>query len=145
MDRTSTAAGVKCFINGRDMGWVTGVTFDSATPHRAYYGIDSLKPFELIPTNLTVSGTISVIKMFGDGGSLEYQGIVSGFNKVITEKYFTLLLTQHTSAGASYVIFRADECSVDKQSWSFQNKQIVTGTFTFQGIEWTNPSTQADT
>lgn len=145
MDKTSTAAGVKCFINGRDMGWVTGVTFDSSTPHKGLYGIDTLKAFELIPTSLNVCGTISVIKMFGDNGSLEYQGIVAGFNRVITEKYFTLLLTQHTSAGASYIIFRADECSVDKQTWQFQNKQIVTGTFTFQGIEWTNPTTQTDT
>lgn len=144
MDKTSTGAGVKCFINGRDMGWVTGVTFDSSTPRKPIQGIDTLKAFELVPTSASVSGTISVLKMFGDN-SLEYQGVVAGFNKIITERYFTLLLTQHTSAGASYVIFRADECSVDKQSWSFQSKQIVSGTFTFQGIEWTNATTQTDT
>lgn len=143
MDKTLVSAGVKCYINGRDIGWVTGVSFESNTPRRAIGGIDTLKPFEIVATAANVTGTISVVKMLGDE-SLEYHGITSGFNKLNIERYFTLMLVQRTSAGASYTLFRAEECSVERQVWQIQPKQIVVGTFSFQGIEWNNDVTKTE-
>jgi hypothetical protein len=143
MDKTLVSGGVNCFINGVSIGWVTGVSFASNTPRRSITGIDTLVPFELVPLSTEINGTIQVVKMFGDD-SLELRGIVGGAKNIINEKYFTLMLVQRSATGASYILFRADQCSVESQSWDIQARGIVTGQFAFRGIEATNGATETE-
>src|SRR5512133_3659166 len=116
MNRTLVSGGVHCFINGKDIGWVTGVEFHSNTPRKYVTGIDTLVPFEIVPLSTEIGGSISVVKMFGDD-SLEFRGIVGKSQNIIKEKYFTLALIQRNSAGAAYILFQASQCSVENQSW----------------------------
>jgi hypothetical protein len=143
MNRTLVSGGVSCYINGKEIGWVTGISFQSNTPRRAINGIDTLVPFELVPLSTEVGGTVQVVKMLGDE-SLEYRGLLGGAKKIITEKYFTLALVQRNAAGAAWILFRADECSVESQSWDIQPKNVVSGQFTFKGIEAVNAATETE-
>jgi hypothetical protein len=141
MDKTLVSGGVTCYINGKELGWVVGLSFHANTPRRAVHGIDTLVPFELVAQTTDVGGMIHVVKMVGDD-SLEYRGIVGGTKMLIAEKYFTLTLVQRNAAGAAWTLFRADECSVESQSWELQAKAMVTGQFSFKGIEAINAATE---
>jgi hypothetical protein len=138
MGKLVVGAGCKCFINGRDIGIVSGIQWQGITPRERIGGLDTNIPFERGIGASEVGGVISVLKTHSDGGAAR-MGIAASFRHVIREKYFTLMLVDRIT---DEVVFRADDCSVDAQSWNVQAKQIVTGTFSWKGITWSDQYSQ---
>ena len=132
--RTVVTAGVLLYINNRLYGKVTGFSFSSETPREPINGIDSIDPFELAANTTRVTGTIDVVRTVFDGGA-EGAGLTTNFERVPQEKYFSILLLER---GSDTTLFRADYCSVNRQSWSFPSRGIVTGTIEFEGLSWSN-------
>ncbi len=132
--RVVTGARVICYINGVRFGRVSDFKWDSATPRRAIHGIDSLEPYELAPMSTRCTGSLSLYRTAGDGG-IEGPGIVASYQDIPREKYFSLTLIDRAS---NMVLFRADSCAVTNQSWGVAAKGVMTGSFSFEALSWSN-------
>jgi len=137
MGNIVVSAQVVCYINGKIYGKVTGFSFNSSTPKKEIRGIDSAEPYELAPTITSLSGTVNVLRLIGDGG-IEGDQIGESFENVINERYFTLLLIERQR---NTILFKADQCSVVSQSWDIPAKGICSGSISFIGITWQNEAT----
>lgn len=133
------SAGVLMYINGTRVGTVTSFKFSSQTPKNPVHAIDSLEPFELVPVATKVTGSVGLVRTLYDGGA-EGLGVSSQFEDVPREKYFSVMLVEHTS---DTILFQADYCSLITQNWDFEAKNIVRGTIEFEALDWRNEYTQA--
>lgn len=128
------SARVVCYINGKAYAQVSDFQFNSSTPHKAIYGIDSATPYELAPTQTKVSGQIGLYRIESDGGA-EGAGIVPPQAYIQKGKYFTIMLVDRLTDST---LFRADQCVANGQNWNIPNKGIVTGSLQFEGMIWSN-------
>jgi hypothetical protein len=129
-----TGARVVCYINSIAVGKVTGFHWESDTSRKAIYGLDSGEPYELAPTTTRIGGEIGLLRTEGDGG-LEGLGVVAQFPNLPREEYFSITLLDRAS---DTVLFRADKCAVKSQKWGVSAKQVMSGSFSFEGLLWTN-------
>lgn len=132
--RTIVSAGVLLYVNNQPFGKVTGFKFSSDTPRDAIQGIDAVDPFELAPTVTRVKGSLELVRTIGDGG-VEGAGLTTNFEALPQEKYFSIMLVERIS---DTVLFRADYCSVQSQSWEFRAKEMVHGSVEFEALSWSN-------
>src|SRR5271155_2988535 len=114
---------VSLFINGQQFGRVSGFQFSSSTGWKPIYALDLSSPYELIPTQTKTIGSINVYRTAGDGGA-EGAGMSTNYPSLNRLKYFTIsLVVRDTSA----VIFEANHCVLQNQSWNAPTKGFVTG------------------
>ena len=132
--QATVGSGVKLYINNRVFGIVTSFEWMLDGGRKAIRGIDQTTPFELAPTNSTLRGTINCVKVRGDGG-LEGRAISAIESNVLLEKYISILLVDRLSGD---VIFRCDKAAVNSQNWRVGAKELLRGSFTFEGLEWSS-------
>jgi hypothetical protein len=132
--RNIVAAQLVVFVNGRMFGEVTAFNFSSATPREEIMAIDSMHAQELAPTTMKLSGAISFLRRHSTGG-LEGRGIIAPPEKIPEERYFSLLMLNRRD---KTIFFRADECAVMQQSFVAEARGLVTGSFTFMALHWSN-------
>lgn len=132
--KTIVTAGVLLYVNNRPYGQVKSFRFNSESPRNAIYGLDSIDPFELAPTITKVAGSIGLVRTLYDGGA-EGAGLTASFEQLPQEKYFSIMLVEKSS---DTVLFRADFCSVTRQNWIFETKDIVKGEVDFEALTWSN-------
>lgn len=139
MARSNVVVGahVLCFINGILVGEAMSVDWSVTTENQEKRGIDSIMAYELAPTMAKVEGSVSLLRMHGTGG-LEGRGIVAPFTHIPQEKYFSILLIDR---GNGKTLHQADYCKVQRQSWNMAAKRLVTGQFSFIGIDNSNEIT----
>lgn len=131
---TVVGPNVIVYINGRVYGQVEAFEWDSATPKKPIYGIDSCDPFELAPTTTACRATLSAIRTHGDGG-FQGAGIVAQFADISREKYFTFVIIDRVT---KTTLFEAALCSSTSEKWRVAAKAIMKGTLSFEGITWVN-------
>lgn len=132
--RILVGAGVDVYINGKNWGTVNSFIWESSTPHEEQRGIDTTSPFEYAIGQTSVSGQVSLFKVQNNGG-LEGLGVTGGYKDYLRERYFTLLLIEQKT---QTILFKADRCCVQSQTWKVEAKAQVQGAFNFSGIEWVN-------
>lgn len=137
--RLLTSAQVLVYINGKPFAWATSFRWESATPRKAIYGLDSGEPYELAPTTTKVHGSVGLLRLSASGG-LEGAGVVAQYHDIPREKYFTLTLVDRTT---DTIIFTAGHCAVQSQSWDIPAKGRVTGSMTFEALDWNNEAKPA--
>lgn len=113
---------------------VASFKFNSATPRRKLQAVDSVVPFELATTVSQVTGTMNVYRLSQDGAA-EGSGMVAPISELTREKYFSCILIDITSG---FVVFQADQCSVEEQSWSADARQVLAGTISFSALTYNN-------
>lgn len=128
------SAGIICYINGKPYGRVRDFSFESTTGKKPQYGLDTLEPYELIPTNTRVTGRMTLQRTVGDAGA-EGAALTVRFEDLPRERYFSVQLVERVS---DTLIFEAKYCAVTRQAWTVPEKGIVTGTVEFEAIDWSN-------
>lgn len=136
MSKSFVISGAKVYlaVNGIKIGRVTGFSYNAQSPMKAIHGIDSNEAFELAPTTSSINGSINVIKFQADGGA-EGMGAIPVSQEIVSGRYFSMILIERNS---SSVIFRADYCVVQGQSWQVQAKGLIVGTINFSALTWSN-------
>ncbi len=132
--KITTGSQVNLYINGAPYAKVLGFSFAVATPKREIRGIDSSDPSEFAITTQSVTGQLEIYRLTGDGG-LEGSGIVAPLNLLTKEKYFSMALVDSLTDG---LLFAAQNCTVENQSWDIRTKALVTGSMSFKALSWTN-------
>jgi hypothetical protein len=129
------SASVFMYVNGKPYGRCQAFSFTSTTQKKPIMGIDSLDPYELATTHNIISGNIQILRTVGDGGA-EGSGMTVSFEDLSREKYFSLMLVDRGAQDS--IIFQADACSLNRQSWNIVNKGIMTGSLEFEALTWSN-------
>lgn len=129
-----TSAQVAVFINGNLYGRAAGLQYSVESPRPRHQCVDAIIPFELGFGPVVVSGSLSMWRGSQDGAA-EGPGMVAPIDEITREKYFSLILVDLTT---STIIFQADNCSVESQSWSVGAKSLITGTVHFSAISYQN-------
>jgi hypothetical protein len=129
-----TAAQVAVFVNGNMYGRISNFSYSVETPRKKIHCVDSPIPFELATGVSSVSGTMGVWRMSQDGAA-EGPGLVAPLDELTRERYFSLVLVDLTTAT---IIFQADFCSVESQTWSVSVKNLINGTIHFSALTYRN-------
>lgn len=129
-----TSAQVVMYVNGVRFGRVSGFSYTSDTPRRKLYAVDALTPFELMPTVSSITGNMTIYRMAGDGAA-EGAGMVAPVLDLSREKYFHILLVDITTG---FVVFQADFCSLESQSWNVRARSYIEGQITFSALTYNN-------
>jgi len=129
-----TGAQVIMYVNGVRFGRVSSFNWQSETPRKMIYAVDSVTPFELGTTVNAITGSMTVYRLSQDGGA-EGAGMVAPVTDLSREKYFSMLLVDQTSGA---VIFQADQCSVESQSWTARIHSYVEGQIAFRALTYNN-------
>lgn len=132
--RLITAARILVFINNRLYGRCGGISWQSVTPKKAARSVDIPYVQEYMPTTFEVTGSMTVYRMIGDGGT-EGAGIQAAQIDISREKYFTMILVERSTDTA---ILQIDNATVQSQSWSVSAKGVLMGQIGFSGIISTN-------
>lgn len=130
MGKLQVGANVACWINGQQYGLVTDIEYNELSQREPEYGLDAMEPAELSPTTTLVVGTIRLL-MARESEMLEGMQITAGLPFISSERYFSIML-QDIATG--FIIMTIDYASVDGQSWSMVNKNLVRGQFNFKGL-----------
>jgi hypothetical protein len=129
-----TSAQVILYVNGLRFGRVTGFSWTSDTPRRKIHAVDAVTPFELGMTVSSITGTLSVLRVAGDGAA-EGAGMVAPVLDLSREKYFHMLLVDITTG---FVVFQADFCSLESQQWTARPRSYLEGSLTFSALTYNN-------
>lgn len=132
--RIVTAAHVYCYINGRRFGRVFSFQWGASTPSEEIDGIDCVETLELAPTRSKVQAQMGIYRTIGDGG-IEGPGIQPSSSELQRGKYFSVMLIERLS---DTVLFQAEFCKVDSQSWSVVTKDFMKGSVSFKALTWSN-------
>jgi len=122
------------YINGSQFGRVNNFSYSVDTPRRKLATVDSLIPFELATGQTHISGTMGLYRTVLDGAA-EGAGMVAPIDELPREKYFSMVLVDLTT---QVVIFQADFCSVEQQSWNISSKGLVTGSVAWSALTYQN-------
>ena len=132
--RLVSAARVNCYINGKLIGRVAGVTYNSLTPHKEARGVDDPFVQEYMPTTLAVGGSIVIHRFLGDGGA-QGAGITVPQSLISKQKYFTLTLVERET---DTTIFQMEAGVAHSEVWTVIAKSMLQGTIAFSGRAWSN-------
>lgn len=133
LSRLMVGAHALCHINGRLFGRVADISVESDSPHREVHCVDTLEPAELVAQALRGGGQMAIYRIHGDGG-IQATGMIPAWRDVTRAKYFSILITDRFS---DTVFFRADACSVLKESWRV-GRGYVMGSVAFKILSWGN-------
>lgn len=129
-----TGSKAKLFINDSILGKVTSFDYIIHTPKNEIKGLDSVEPFEEATTYVSISGSITVYKKLSDGGGAGI-GVTTPVANLAQSKYFSLTLVEIPT---ETVIFQADRCSLESESWRYVAKGVVMGSLQFKAISYKN-------
>ncbi len=129
-----SAAQVALYINGQQFGRVNAFSYSVDSPRKKLATVDSLIPFELATGQTHVSGTMAVYRTVLDGAA-EGVGMVAPIEELPREKYFSIVLVDLTT---QVVIFQADFCSVEQQSWNVTSKGLIVGNIAWSALSYQN-------
>jgi len=118
------------------VGIVNSFEYSIDTGRKAIYGIDSIIPFELAPGPYSITGRIQCVRIRFDGG-LEGRGISASQSNLLLEKYVSFSLVDRAS---DRVIFRLDDAAVITQNWIINERSVMRGSFSFEGLTWYSDS-----
>lgn len=132
-------AHARCYLNNQPFGRIADFSWDDNTPRKEIKVCDYLPPWELLQTGASVRCNASIYRIHMDGG-IEGAGMrAPSWLDLPREKYFSFLVLDRLT---DTVLFRADKCSVEHQSWRI-GRGYVMGTVSFLGLLWENETQQS--
>lgn len=133
-----TGANLKIYINGVPFGIATRVSWSINPNRRPIYGLDKSTPFELAPSTQSITGTMSVLRLRKDGGLIG-RGIVASDRNLEREKYINIVIVDKATDS---IVLKIDDAAVGNQNWEVGAKGILEGSFEWEGLEYTDESSQ---
>ena len=127
-------ADIRVFINGNIYAPVVSFRWSASTGREAIHGIDQAEAQELAPGASSIKGTFEVVRIRASGG-LEGAGIAAPERRILQEKYFSLTIIDRVT---DTVVLHIDEAALTDQNWQTASKNITTGSFSFEGLGWSN-------
>lgn len=122
------------YINGQVFGVVSSLDWEATTGAKTLRGIDLSTPFEIAPGAAHISGSMSLYRL-QDSAGLEGAGIMPVESQIPRARYFDIQVVNRVT---ETVILRIPKAMAIRQQWRIASKELVQGSFTFQGLGWNN-------
>lgn len=124
-------AAIRISINGRVVGFATGVSFTRNQGMDAIYEVDNPFPAEIRPTRYSVVGSLTGIRTRGSEG-LDGAGIINtaSINSFFSQSYCVLEIVDRAT---SIVLYKIHNVMFDNDSWSINARSLVTFNARFTG------------
>jgi hypothetical protein len=132
--KSMTGAEVKVYINGRIYPYIVSIRWTGSYGRQEIMAIDQNEPAELAPGSTSISGTFDVVRIRNSGG-LQGAGIAAPEDKLLLERYFSLVVVDRVS---DTTLLKIDNGSVSDESWSVPSRGTITGSVSFKGLGWGN-------
>ena len=123
-------------VNGKIAGFAFGVSWNIATIHNEVFELDNFLPYELAPTLLRVSGSLSMFHMPGKGPSnLNMQANRMSF---LHQKYVTIQIVDQQT---SNIILNVQKAVITNRSQALQAGEQSTIVLDWMAIGWQDDQT----
>ena len=118
-------------VNGRVVGFAFGITWRINTMSQEIVTIDDYIPFEIVPTRITVEGSISSLHVPGQGPSAEFmQANMASF---LFQKYIQI---EVRDSSTNSLLFFTSKAMVTTRVEEIKAEQLATLTLSFKAIGW---------
>lgn len=118
-------------VNGRVVGFAFGITWRINTMSQEIMTIDDYIPYEIVPTRITVEGSISSLHVPGQGPSAEFmQANMASF---LFQKYIQIEVRDSTT---NSLLFFTSKAMVTTRVEEIKAEQLATLTLNFKAIGW---------
>jgi len=126
---TGSRAVVK--VNDKIFGFAFAVSLNIKTEHEENRTIDSYVAYELMPTRLTVDGTLSMFHIPSRGPTKDL--VQANVLSYLMHKYITIEISDQTSG---QVIFKTNKAVVTNRAQTLQAGEISTIQLTWKALGW---------
>lgn len=127
------ASGARCTlkINGRLVGFAFGVSWRINTMATEIMTIDDYLPAEIVPSRITVEGTLACFHVPGQGASAEF--IQANLGNFLFQKYIQL---EVRDSQTDALLFFAPRVMVTSRAEDFKIDQLASMNLTWKAIGW---------
>lgn len=134
-----TGASLVLYINGIVVGFATGITFTRSQAIKSIYELDNPYVAEMMPTQYSIDGTLNGLRIRQSSG-IDTNGIMdlSSVSMFFDQKYVNIELLDRLTGVRIYSIQR---CIFSTDSWSIQNRGILSFSASFRGTFLANEKT----
>ena len=129
--RYMTGARAVIKINDKLFGFAFGVNFNITTEHEENRTIEDWFAYELMPTRVTVNGTIGMFHIPNKGPSIQL--VQSNALSFLMHKYITIEITDQTTG---QLIFLTKKAVITSRSQDLQAGEISTIKLSWKAIGW---------
>jgi len=127
----TSGARVKLSINGELVGFAFGVSWNVSTTVSEIRSIDDYLPQELAPKHVSVTGTLSMLHIPGEGPSISaHQSNVLNF---LHQKYITI---EVRDSATDNLLFFTNKAMVISRAETIQAEQLGTIQLEWRAIGW---------
>lgn len=120
------------YVNGSPYVPVRSCSYTLDTPVKETRGVDCAAAFQLDPTIVRCSGTLSVYRIARSGGA-EGVGAAVAMEDVPNQKYVSLAIVDRAT---DTVVWSARRCMITSQTWDPEARGLLSGRWTFVGTDW---------
>ena len=118
-------------VNDKLFGFAFGVSYNINTEYVENNTIDEYLAYELMPTRISVNGTLSMFHIPGKGPTVEL--VQSNILSFLMHKYITIEISDQTSGK---VIFKTNKAVITGKQQSLQAGELSTIQLTWKAIGW---------
>lgn len=125
--------GARCVlkINGRLVGFAFGISWRINTIGQEIMTIDDYLPYEIVPTKITVEGTITSLHVPGQGPAAEFmQANMASF---LFHKYIQIEVRDSTT---NALLFFTSKAMITSRIEEVKAEQLANMTLSFKAIGW---------
>lgn len=127
-------------VNDKLFGFAFGVNFNIETAHEENRTIDDYIAYELMPTRIAVTGTLSMFHIPGKGPTPQLvQANVLSF---LMHKYITIEISDQTTG---QVIFKTHKAVITSKSQNLQAGELSTIQLSWKALGWIDEMTVPQT
>ena len=125
-------------VNSKIFGFAFGVNYNINTPADENWTIDDWTPYELIPSKITVSGTLGMFHI--PGKSPTHELVQANVMSYLMHKYITIEITDQTTGEK---IFQTNRAWITGKSQTLTSGEISTVQLTWKAVGWIDDFTPA--
>jgi hypothetical protein len=120
-------------VNDKLFGFAFAVSFNINTEHEENRTIDSYIAHELMPTRITVNGTMSMFHIPSRGPSQEM--VQANVLSYLMHKYITIEISDQTTG---QTIFKTNKAVITNRAQTLQAGEITTIQLTWKALGWSD-------
>jgi hypothetical protein len=118
-------------VNDKLFGFAFAVNFNINTEYEENRVVDSFTAYELMPTRITVNGTMSMFHIPGRGPSKEL--VQANVLSYLMHKYITIEISDQTTGET---IFKTNKAVITNRAQTLQAGEISTIQLTWKALGW---------
>lgn len=139
MQQILTGSGVRLIINGKVIGFATGLSFNRSQATKVFYEIDSPVAVEIAPLLVSVSGNLTGIRLRDDFLDTRRAMSLGDLNDFFDQKYINIEVVDRLT---NKTLYHFRDAMFDSDSWSINAKSVITFSASFKA-KWVSNETSS--